>query len=251
VAGHALEGVEFPPLRRSLVDRYLADVARDLPGRPAARAAAMEEVRHGLDEAMAVYTADGATPTVAEETAVAELGPPVTVARAFAPELAIRHARRTLVAFLISGPLVGIWWWRLFAPHRWPPSPRSLWAGLPILPLVGAAVATAVIVLGTTGSLIRWLPEATPERALRAATGVAIGCVICDVVVLSMLGARVAATAWHPPVALAALAIIASLLRLACASSALLGCRSSLRRLRLLGREPVTRNDHGWGRISP
>lgn len=250
MAGRSLEGVGFPPLRRSVVDRYLADVAKDLPGRPAARAAAMREVRDGLDDAMAALTADGATPTAAEAAAVAELGAPVTVARAFAPELAVRHARRTLAAFLISGPLVGIWWWHLFAPHPWPPSPQSLWAALPILPLAGAAVATAVIVLGTTGSLIRWLPEATPERALRAATGVAIGCLICDVVVLSTLAARVAAEALHPPVGLAALAITASLLRLACASSALAGCRSSLRRLRLLGREPVGRHDHGWGRIS-
>jgi hypothetical protein len=243
--------VEFPPLRRCVVDRYLADVARDLPGRPAARAAAMDEVRDGLDEAMAAHTADGANPTAAEQAAVAELGPPVTVARAFAPELAIHHARRTLLAFLISGPLVGMWWWRLVAPHPWPPSPQSLEAALPVLPLIGAAVVAAVLVLGTTGSLIRWLPEATPERALRAAIGVAIGCLVCDVVVLSTLAARVVAAAWHPPVALAGIAITASLLRLPFAWSAAVSCGSSLRRLRLLGREPVGRDDSGWGRLSP
>jgi hypothetical protein len=210
----------------------------------------MDEVRDGLDEAIAAHTAEGMVPAAAEQAAVAELGPPITLARAFAPELAIRHARRTLFAFLISGPLVGIWWLRLFAPAPWPPIPESLWAALPVLPLIAAAVVAAVLVLGTTGSLIRWLPEAAPERALRAATGVAIGCLTCDVVVLSMLAARVAAAAWHPPVVLAAIAVTGSLLRLPFAWSAAVSCGSSLRRLRLLGQEPAQRDDHGWGRIS-
>jgi hypothetical protein len=244
--------MQFPPLRRSIVDRYLADVARGLPGAPAARTAAMDEVRDGLDEAVAAHTTNGATATGAERAAVAALGPPATVARAFAPELAIRHARRTLLAFLISGPLVGIWWWRLLAPDPWPPSPASLWAALPILPVIGAAVAAAVMVLGTTGSLIRWLPEAGPGQALRTATGVAIGCLVCDVVVLATLTVRVLTAGWHPPVALAAIAIIASLVRVPVAWSAAVDCRRSLRRLQLLGRQPVDDDDGaGSGGISP
>jgi hypothetical protein len=80
---------------------------------------------------------------------------------------------------------------------------------------------------------------------------VAIGCLVCDVVVLSTLAARVAAAAWHPPVALAAIAVSASLLRLPVAWCAAVSCGSSLRRLRFLGQDPVGRDDSGWGRLSP
>jgi hypothetical protein len=170
---------------------------------------------------------------VAEQAAVADLGPPATVARAFASELATMQARRTLLAFLITGPLVGVWWLLVFAPHPWPPSPDTLWAAVPILPLIGAGVATAVIILSTTGSLIRWLPEAGPRRALLAATGVAIGCLAGDLVVLSTLAARVFATDWHPALALAAAAIVASLIRIPFAGWAVLDCGRSLRRLRM------------------
>jgi len=75
-----------------------------------------------------------------------------------------RAARRLVIrclgraALLIIGPLVGLWWLLLLAPRPWPPGPGVLWAASPDLPLVGVAVAAAVVILASTGSLIRWLP---------------------------------------------------------------------------------------------
>ena len=188
-----------PPQINAVVDHYLASLARDLPGPRGARAAALDEVRDGLHEAIAGHTSRGLPPQLAARAAITELGSPTTVAEAFAPELATTQARHTLLAFLITGPLVGLWWLLLLAPQPWPPRPGVLWAAIPALPLIGVAIAAAVVILATTGSLIRWLPESTPQRALLGAAGVAIGCVLDDLTVLAILAARSLATTWQPP----------------------------------------------------
>jgi hypothetical protein len=239
MANHFLDGPAVqPPQINALVDHYLASLARDLPGPRGDRAAALDEVRDGLREAIAGYTARGLPPTLAVRTALAELGSPTTVAEAFAPELATTQARHTLLAFLITGPLVGLWWLLLLAPQPWPPRPGVLWDAIPALPLVGGSIAAAVVILATTGSLIRWLPESTPQRALLGAAGVAIGCVLGDLSVLAVLAARSLTTTWQPPLALAAMAVAGSLIRIPLAWRALLRCRRTRKYLNRIGRTP-------------
>jgi hypothetical protein len=233
MANHLLEGPALePPANIAAVNHYLARLGRDLPGTRGARAAALAEIRDGLHEAIAEHTARGLPPTLAVRTALAELGSPTTVAEAFAPEMATTQARRTLFAFLITGPLVGVCWLLLLAPHPWPPHAGTLWASIPALPLIGVAVAAAVLTLATTGSLIRWLPESNPGRALLAGTGVALSCLLGDLTVLTTLTARSLTTTWQPPFALAAMAVAGSLIRIPLAWRAILRCRATMKHLR-------------------
>ena len=242
MADHLLdEPAARPPQINAAVDHYVARLARDLPGPGGARASALDEVRDGLHEAIAGYTARGLPPQLAAQTAITELGSPATVAEAFAPELAATQARHTLLALLITGPLVGLWWLLLLAPQPWPPRPGVLWAAIPALPLVGVAIAAAVVILATTGSLIRWLPESTPQRALLGVAGVAIGCVLGDLTVLATLAARSLTTTWQPPLALAMVAVAGSLIRIPLAWRAILRCRATLKYLRPTGTSPSDR----------
>lgn len=243
MADHFLAGPAAGPVQtNAAVDNYLAMLAKDLPEPRAARAAAVDEVREGLLEAIAGHVARGLPQPLAARTAVAEFGPPTTVAGAFAPEIATSQARRILFGFLITGPLVGIWWLLLLTSPTWPRHPQTLWAAIPALPLVAVAVAAAVVILATTGSLIRWLPESTPERALLAATAIALGCMTGDLTVLATLAFRVIATLWQPPVALAAVAIAASLVRIPFAWWAMLRCRRTTEDLRRINpRGPMPR----------
>lgn len=225
----------------AVVDQYLDRLARDLPGTRGARASALDEVRGDLREAIESHTARGFPPQLAARAAVAELGPPSMVAEAFAPELATTQARRTLLALLITGPLVGLCWLLLLAPHSWPARPEALWAAIPALPLIGVAVAAAAVILASTGKLIRWLPESTPGRALLGTAGVALGCVLGDLTVLATLVARSLATTWQPPLALATVAVAASLIRIPLAWRAMLRCRHSMKYLTHIGCTPRTK----------
>jgi hypothetical protein len=46
----------------------------------------------------------------AAAAAISQFGSPHAVADAFGGELTTEHARRTIVWFIVTGPLVGIWW---------------------------------------------------------------------------------------------------------------------------------------------
>lgn len=144
-----------PPQTNAVVDRYVASLAGSLPGRRSDRTAAMDEVRDSLHEAITTHTARGLSPPDAASAAILEFGSPATVAGAFARELATAQARHTLVVLLITGPLVGVWWLLLLGPHTWPLHPVTLLAAIPVLPLVAVGVAAALIIVATTGSLIR------------------------------------------------------------------------------------------------
>jgi len=247
MASHPLDiPAAAPPQINAVVDHYVDSLARDLPGRRGACAAAMDEVRDSLHEAIASHTARGLPPPEAASAAVAKFGSPATVAAALAPELATIQARRTLFALLITGPLVGVWWLLLLVPQTWPFRPVTLLAAIPVLPLIAVAVAAAAIILATTGSLIRWLPESTPYRALLAASAVALGCVLGDLTVLATLFARSLTTTWQPTLALAVVAVTGSLIRIPFAWRALLRCRRTLRLLtRIDHRGPISAG-HPW-----
>jgi hypothetical protein len=93
-----------------VIDRYLTTVAARLtPVGPAQlRRSILAELRDGLLEACAAHQAHSLTPPQAAAAATAEFGDPHALAAAFTPELAAAQARRTALALIRSGPLVGV-----------------------------------------------------------------------------------------------------------------------------------------------
>jgi hypothetical protein len=197
-----------------LIEGYLAQVARRLPAGRRRRATILDELRDGLYEAV---DRSGRTPA----EAVREFGAPRAVAGAFAGELATVRARRTVWAYLGTGPLVGVWWLLTFVPRPWAAGPGAVWTAIPILPLIAVAALTAVSTLAATGPATRWVPAASAYQAITAASGVAVACIAGDLAALGLLGSRLLAGRPLPWV-LAGVAVTASLIRLS-ASAPVLG----------------------------
>jgi len=109
----------------------------------------------------------------------------------------------------VTGPLVGVWWLLLLQPTPWRTGVVALVAAIPVIPLIIAAFATAAGTFATTGRLIRWLPEASPRRALFATITLASLALAADVVLIVLYGWSVLSV-WP----LGALAIAASLTRI-------------------------------------
>ena len=213
MAGDALTPAPSATDPAGEIAAYLADLDRVLDGPRRAHADIVDEIGDGLLAAAARHRDRGAPPAVAARAALAEFGPPEVVAGAFAGELATARARRLLAALLLTGPLVGVWWLLLFATD-WPPRPAELWAAIPVLPVVGAAVVAAGAVLTMTGGRAHRLPRLSPRRALLGVQAVVAACAAADVTMLAVLGAvMIAGATGHPP-ALAAAAAAASLARL-------------------------------------
>jgi hypothetical protein len=209
VAGHRLTtaaGVDDDALAA-----YVADLGARLRGPRRRRTAILTELTDGLHQAAQVHRAAGQTPERAAATAIARFGTPQAVADAFAGELATAYARRTIIGFIATGPLVGIWWLLLLHPSPWRYGFVALLAALPVLPLIALAILTAGGTVATTGRLMRWLPETGPHRALGAVMAIAALCLIGDLTVITRLLASGA-----PIRPLAVLAIAASLTRIAC-----------------------------------
>ena len=189
---------------------YLTEVAARLHGPYRRRSRILAELHDGLDEAIAEHARDGLAPDQATDAAIDGFGTPAEVAAAFAGELAVAYARRTLAWFIVTGPLVGIWWLLLLRPQPWRTGVTALLAAIPVLPLIGVAVATAIGTFATTGRLIRWLPEATPQRALSATIAVAALAFTADTALIALY-------AWSaaPARLLGGVAVAASLTRMA------------------------------------
>jgi hypothetical protein len=156
------------------LEAYLATVAARLVGPRGVRATTLDELRDGLRCAAAAHRARGLHPPAAAGAALAEFGDPTCLAREFAGELAAVQARRTSLAFLLTGPLVGISWLPLLAPPRlWQQGSDALVASIPALPLVAVGSALGVGVLAATGCrggglgrLPCWLLDATTPARL-------------------------------------------------------------------------------------
>jgi hypothetical protein len=206
---------------------YLAELDAALSGTRRACADVLDEVHDGLLAATDRHRYGGATALEAEQAALAEFGRPELVARAFAGELATARARRLLVTLLLTGPLVGVWWLLLLAPHRWPPNPGQLVSALPVLPVVGLTVAAVLAVLAGTGGLSRRLPALTPRRTVQATRVLALTCLAVDVAMLALLLAiAVAGPGSHEP-ALMLGAAVGSLARLTWIGHSAHWCRRS------------------------
>jgi HAAS len=198
------------------VERYLSELATELlPGPRATRTRVLAEVRDGLTDTIDAHLADGMPPDAAATTAIREFGDPATVAHSFAEELATASARRTIAAFILTGPLVGIWWLLLLHPAPWRSGVLAALIAISALALIPVAIATAAGTFATTGRLMRWLPETTATRALTATTAIAVICVAADLTVLGVLTAHLATGRQHP--VLVALAATASIVRIAAA----------------------------------
>ena len=213
------------------LEGYLGELSARLRGPRPARTRVLAEIRDGLTDTVDAHLANGTPPDVAATRAIAQFGDPATVARCFAAELATASARRTIAAFIATGPLVGIWWLLLLHPAPWRGGVLAALIAIPALPLVALAIATAAGTFATTGRLIRWLPETPAPRALTATIAIATLCLAADLTVLSVLAAHLAAGG-HQLVPLIVAAVTASLLRIAAATTAIRSTR--LRRNRLL-----------------
>jgi hypothetical protein len=193
------------------LDAYCRNLAARLHGPRRRREQILAELRDGLDHAVSDRIANGLPDAEAAQAAIAEFGTPDAVAAAFAGELATAYARRTIALFVLTGPLVGIWWLLLLQPHPWQAGLIALILAIPVIPLIPIATATAAAALATTGRLIRWLPESSPRQALTATIAVAALVLLADLTVLAVY-----AGSNMPAQPLAALAITASLLRITC-----------------------------------
>ena len=224
MAGDALKPATDPA---GEVEAYLAALERALPGPRRARADVCDEVGDGLLAASDRHRARGMPAAVATRAAVAEFGPPESVAAAFAGELATARARRLLARLLFTGPLVGVWWLLLLAP-RWPLDPAGLWAAIPVLPVVAATVVAAASVLAATGRRAHRLPRLTPRRTLLAVRAVTAVCIGVDLAMLTLLVALAVTAPVPHPTALMLAAATASLLRLPWLAHATRWCRRAV-----------------------
>jgi hypothetical protein len=209
MAGHRLT-TQASTDAQARVEAYLSDLAHLLRGPRRRRARILAEIRDGLDQAIADHTTDGRTEDQAVSSAIDDFGTPQAVADAFAGELATGYARHTIAWYIATGPLVGIWWLLLLQPHPWRTGLLALLVAIPVIPLIAVAIATAAGTFATTGRLIRWLPEASPHRALSATVAIAALAVVGDLTVITLYLGSAA-----PARPLAVLAIGASLIRIA------------------------------------
>lgn len=209
-----------PPLRT-----YVAEITAALRGPRRHRERILTELRDGLDQAVTDYTATGFSTDDAAAAAIKQFGDPRSIIGAWTAELTIASARRTLVWFLVTGPLAGVWWLLLLRPHPWRRGPLALLAAIPVLPLIALASTAAAGTLATTGHLMRWLPESNPPRALAATITVAALALTGDLIIIGL-------HVWSntPAQPLAIIAVAASLTRIM-ASIIAIGHASTLRQL--------------------
>lgn len=207
------------------IDAYLAAIDARLTGPRHARRAIIDELRDGVHEAVSAYQHRGLTAQAATAAAIEEFGDALVVASSCAGELAIVQARRTTVAYLLSGPFVGISWLLLLAPPDWwRRGLGALWSSIPALPLVAVSCAAGLLVLAGTGRPSRWL-HIDPHRLLDLTLLLGLGCMAGDLLVLAVLARTMAVTPFAPTEALVVIAVAASLIRLACSPIAVMRFR--------------------------
>jgi hypothetical protein len=194
---------------RDAVADYLAAVAAQLTGPPAARVAVTDELRDGLLEALDTHQGHGCSQAEATAAAIAEFGDPATIAAAFGPELAAVQARRVALGLLVTGPLVGLTWITAAAVNALPPWRHQLTGPWLALPLVGLALAVAGPALGltvaATGRIGRRLGGEFGRRVAFPTTAAAVAglaAVLADLTLLAMLGGQAFASpgslVWAP-----------------------------------------------------
>lgn len=217
---------------QAVIDRYVDAVGQGLYGPRRVRSKVLSEIRDGLEEATRTRIDAGIPGPAASAAAIEEFGSPRLTANAFAGELGTARARHIVIAFLVTGPLVGIWWLFLLAPQPWSFDAQPLWRTIPVLPLVVVGIGAGLSVIAMTGRLTRWIPMAEPAAALSTAAALTMICSIGDVTVLAILAARITSGHLTAPAALAFIAAAASITRLALATASCYHCLQTRLRLR-------------------
>jgi hypothetical protein len=215
---------------RDAIADYLAAVAAQLTGPPAARVAVTDELRDGLIEALETHQGHGCSQAEATAAAITEFGDPDTVAAAFRPELGAAQARRVAVGLLVTGPLVGLAWIAAVVVNALPPWRHQLIGPWLALPLVGLALAVAGPALGltvaATGRLGRRLGRVVHRATLppTAAAVAALAAVVADLTLLGIITGHAltspGSSMWAPVI----LAASASLTRVTLAGRAARRC---------------------------
>ncbi len=180
-----------------LIEDYLAELSAQLPG------PIVEELADGLLQAGRGYLARGLTEEAAARAAIAEFGDPRLIIAGFT---AVSPARRTARRLLLIGPGTGLCWGlALITAKAWTwPVPASARAAF------GAALLISIGLLAAAAYGRRY------RSARRAATAGCAGIALLDISMLFLAAAMTPALKW--PVALA---MAASLLRIAYAATAL------------------------------
>jgi hypothetical protein len=187
----AVPAAVVDPAARPVVDAYIAALADGLPGSRKARAAILTEIGDGLAETVERHQALGRPPERAAAEAVAEFGDPRELAASLATELAGSTARRVGLALLGTGPLVGVLWLTALATrsggHDWRDSLGWLASDLPALPLLLVLVVPmAALATGGAGRFARLVPVG-PRQAAGMAGLAAVGCAVCDAVMVTTM----------------------------------------------------------------
>jgi cytochrome bd-type quinol oxidase subunit 2 len=191
----------------------------------------LAELDAGLRDAAEAHRAAGLETGQAARAAVAEFGSPEQVASGFRGELRTAQARRTALALLATGPLVGAAWAgtalashigaHLTAPWQW----DGMTAGARLATHLGlvvllTAIASALFTVATTGRLTRWVRARPPASAALAASGTAA----MDLTLLTLLVTQAATAPGRLAALPAVLAAAASLTRLVLAGRAARRC---------------------------
>ncbi len=211
----------------SLIDGYLSQMANDLVASAATRAAVIEEISDGLLESVASHRERGLPEAEAERAAIAEFGAPGMIAAAFRQELGARQARRSALALMTSGPIVGIAWLAGAVLSSLPPARHHLIGPWWALLLVGVAIAVGIpgliVTIVATGrmGLRLTLPPDLPAKAVSIASAAAVA---TDAAMLTIAVLYLAMTSASPLFPLAP-AIVASLVRICLASRVFWGYR--------------------------
>ncbi|GAA1570974.1 hypothetical protein GCM10009789_25640 [Kribbella sancticallisti] len=175
-----------------LIDGYLAEIAGRLPSE------AVEELADGLDETFQHQLLRGLSPTEAAHAAIAEFGRPAQVTAAFARQSAGRH---TAVALLVTAPVyAGLWGTTLITAQAW---------NWQIPPAAALAFGVTLLAVATTLGIVAKSNNPATARLVGPAT---VALILLDLGMLAAVATAAPALTWA-----AALAVPASLIRVAVA----------------------------------
>jgi hypothetical protein len=181
------------------VAEYLRELETLIPSWLHGRRSALAELADGLRDATEHYRSRGMEPDAAAARALRDCGPAPLIASEFAAMLATGHARRTAIALMATGPVVGVLWLMTLVPGQ---TPDALLMHYPVLGmLVLASVTCALLTILTTGPAIRWLPpmRLVPRRiAAAACAAAAIGDLLLLIIAAQVALGPAPDIAWMP-----------------------------------------------------
>jgi len=236
---------ELPGPAERVIGSYLAEVAGRLIGPAGARRDVLAELGAGLADATDAYRSAGLAPDQAARAAVSEFGRPEQVADGFRADLTAAQARRTALALLGTGPLVGLLWLgaalasrigtQLVSPWHWASMPASARLVTHLAGFAFAiAIGSALVTVAGAGRLTRWLPASLsarprglpgcPAASAAIAAVAAGGTAAIDIALLALLATQAVSTPGRLAALPVAVATAASLTRITLTTRAARNC---------------------------